>query len=310
MKEDRAISTHPSIIVRPMTGADRDLDGALALSQAVSWPYRKDDWRVALELGHGLLAEADGAIVASILWWPYGDAFATCGIIIVSPAMQGRGLGRTLMEQMLHKKLQSYAVAGAKWLHLVDLDGAKNPKNRQISLICKIIEETGLNVQVGGGIRSFDDVKTLITAGASRVVIGSLAVRDTLTTKRIFDAFGPEKICLAADVIRQNSSFNIAVSGWQEASSLDLFTFIETYLESGLRHTLCTDVDRDGTLAGCNRDLYRMVKQAFPKLSLQASGGVSVLDDLVGLPADGVIIGKALYEGRFNVKEALDAVRC
>ncbi|WP_262503527.1 GNAT family N-acetyltransferase [Sphingobium xenophagum] len=101
MKEDRAISTHPSIIVRPMTGEDRDLDGALALSQAVSWPYRKDDWRVALELGHGLLAEADGAIVASILWWPYGDAFATCGIIIVSPAMQGRGLGRTLMEQML-----------------------------------------------------------------------------------------------------------------------------------------------------------------------------------------------------------------
>ena len=205
---------------------------------------------------------------------------------------------------------QSYADAGAKWLHLVDLDGAKNPKNRQINLIYKIIENTGLNVQVGGGIRSYEDVKTLIAAGASRIVIGSLAVHDTKTTRRIFDAFGPEKICLAADVIWQNDKFHIAVSGWQEASSLGLFNFIETYLESGLRHTLCTDVDRDGTLSGCNRDLYQMVKQTFPNLRLQASGGVSALDDLVGLHADGVIIGKALYEGRFDVKEALEAVRC
>ncbi len=205
---------------------------------------------------------------------------------------------------------QSFADAGAQWLHLVDLDGAKNPENRQISLIGKIINNTGLNVQVGGGIRSFDDVKTLIAAGASRVVIGSLAVRDTETTNRIFEAFGSERICLAADVITQGDRFYIALSGWQEASNFDLFTFIETYLESGLRHTLCTDIDRDGTLTGCNRDLYQMVKRAFPNLLLQASGGISVLDDLVGLPADGVIIGKALYEGRFDVKEALDAVRC
>ena len=205
---------------------------------------------------------------------------------------------------------QSYADAGAKWLHLVDLDGAKNPENRQITLIAKIIEDTGLNVQVGGGIRSFEDVKTLLAAGASRVVVGSLAACDIATTKRIFEAFGPERICLAADVLKQNDRFHIAVSGWQEASSLDLFAFIETYLGSGLRHTLCTDIDRDGTLGGCNRDLYQRVKQAFPNLRLQASGGVSVLDDLVGLPTDGVIIGKALYEGRFNVKEALEAVRC
>ena len=205
---------------------------------------------------------------------------------------------------------QSYADSGAKWLHLVDLDGAKNPENRQIGLIGQIIENTGLNVQVGGGIRSFDDVETLIAAGASRVVIGSLAVRDVEKTKSIFDAFGPERICLAADVISQHDRFHIAVSGWQEASSIGLFSFIETYLESGLRHTLCTDIDRDGTLTGCNRDLYEMVKQAFPNLRLQASGGVSVLDDLVGLPADGVIIGKALYEGRFDIKEALEAVRC
>ena len=205
---------------------------------------------------------------------------------------------------------QSYADAGAKWLHLVDLDGAKNPENKQINSIGKIIEHTGLQVQTGGGIRSFDDVKALIDAGASRVVIGSLAVHNPKTTKSIFNAFGPERICLAADVVWRDDGFYIAVSGWQEASSLGLFAFIKTYQDSDLRHTLCTDIDRDGTLAGCNRDLYQTVKQKFPNLQLQASGGVSVLNDLVGLPADGVIIGKALYEGRFTLQQALEAVLC
>ena len=105
---------------------------------------------------------------------------------------------------------KSYADAGAKWLHLVDLDGAKNPENRQLNLIRKIIEGTGLQVQTGGGIRSFTDVKTLIDAGASRVVIGSLAVRDPETTKHIFAALGAEQICLAADVIWKNNGFYIA----------------------------------------------------------------------------------------------------
>ena len=205
---------------------------------------------------------------------------------------------------------QSYADSGAKWLHLVDLDGAKNPKNRQVNLIRKIIEGSGLQVQTGGGIRSFNDVKTLIDAGASRVVIGSLAVRDPVTTKHIFNTFGPERICLAADVVWQNNGFYIAVSGWQEASTLGLFDFIKTYQNNGLRHTLCTDIERDGTLTGCNRDLYETVKQNFPDLQLQASGGVSVLNDLMGLPANGVIIGKALYEGRFTLKQALETVGC
>ena len=205
---------------------------------------------------------------------------------------------------------QSYADAGATWLHLVDLDGAKNPENRQISLIAEIIENTGLKVQTGGGIRSFDDVKLLIEAGASRIVIGSLAVRNPEATKAIFKAFGPEKICLAADVIWQNDGFYTAVSGWQEASNLSLFNFIEIYQQDGVLHALCTDIDRDGTLNGCNRDLYQEVKQKYPELQLQASGGVSMLADLDGLTADGVIIGKALYEGRFTVAEALEAVAC
>ena len=205
---------------------------------------------------------------------------------------------------------KAYADAGAKWLHLVDLDGAKDPKNRQVSLIREIIDASGLKVQTGGGIRSFDDVAALIEAGASRVVIGSLAVRSPEVTKSIFKAFGADRICLAADVILVNKQYNIAVSGWQEASSLSLNAFLSAYQEDGLRHVLCTDIDRDGTLTGCNRDLYRSIKERFDDIDLQASGGVSTLDDLRNLSCDGVIIGRALYEGRFTVQDALEVASC
>lgn len=205
---------------------------------------------------------------------------------------------------------KTYADAGATWLHLVDLDGAKDPQNRQIDLIANIISSTGLLVQTGGGIRSADDVAALLDAGAARVVIGSLAVRDPDVVKQLMQMHGPEKICLAADVILQNDSFYIAVSGWQEASDLSLFDFLNMFAPAGLTHVLCTDIDRDGTLRGFNRSLYTSVKQEFSYLQLQASGGASRLEDLKHLDADGVIIGKALYEGRFSVAEALEATAC
>lgn len=205
---------------------------------------------------------------------------------------------------------QSYSEAGAKWLHLVDLDGAKNPQNRQIGLIKKIIDSTGLSVQTGGGVRSIGDVAALIDTGATRVVIGSLAVRDPVTVKQLLQNYGPEKICLAADVIWQNNRFNISVSGWQEASELSLFSFLKMFKAAGLKHVLCTDISRDGTLQGFNKSLYADVKQRFPDLQLQASGGASSLADLKNVAADGVIIGKALYEGRFSVADALETVTC
>ena len=162
-------------------------------------------------------------------------------------------------------------------------------------------------MQTGGGIRSIDDVESLIAAGASRVVVGSLAVRDKAAVTKMFARFGGEAICLAADVMKQGDAFKIAVSGWQEASDLSLEAFIAGYQDAGLRHALCTDIDRDGTMTGCNRALYTAVKAQFPTLQLQASGGVSKLDDLRDLAADGVIIGKALYEGVFTVADALQA---
>lgn len=210
---------------------------------------------------------------------------------------------------------KSYADAGASWLHLVDLDGAKNPANRQLDLISRIIDASGLKVQTGGGIRSMDDVAALVHAGASRVVVGSLAVRDYAAGEALFSRYGGESICLAADVMPVTGasgdvSYNIAMSGWQETSKLTLFEFLEHYAKHGLLHALCTDIARDGMMTGCNRDLYASVKGAFPSIKLQASGGVSGLKDLEGLPTDGVIIGKALYEGVFSVGDALEAVTC
>ena len=200
---------------------------------------------------------------------------------------------------------RAYADAGATWLHLVDLDGAKNPENRQTDLIGRIIDGSGLKVQTGGGIRSREDVDALIQAGASRVVIGSLAVREPDLVASMLDGFGVEAICLAADVVRPDDEFMIAVSGWQEASSLSLYEFIDGFVPAGLRHVLCTDIDRDGTMTGPNGTLYQTVKRQFPDIQLQASGGVSGIDDLHDLPTDGVIIGKAIYEGAIDLKAAL-----
>ena len=203
-----------------------------------------------------------------------------------------------------------YRDAGAGWLHLVDLDGAKDPLNRQIRLLSEIISASGLKVQTGGGIRSRADVAALTGVGASRIVIGSLAVRDPYAVRAIFHEFGPEMICLAADVVwgqpdGDEAGYYIAVSGWQEASVMKLSAFLKAYGDVGLRHVLCTDIARDGTMTGCNVDLYQKVKRAFPGIELQASGGVSSLTDLEKLTTDGVIIGKALYEGAFQLTDAL-----
>ena len=201
---------------------------------------------------------------------------------------------------------RSYAAAGAAWLHLVDLDGAKDPAQRQTDLIGRIIAESGLKVQTGGGIRSRADVEALVTAGASRVVIGSLAVREPDLVAGMIRDFGPETICLAADVVRPADEFLIAVSGWQEASDMSLSAFLAGFEAAGLRHVLCTDIDRDGTMQGPNTGLYHTVKDAFPAIQLQASGGVKGIEDLDGLPTDGVIIGRAIYEGAIDLGAALE----
>ena len=192
----------------------------------------------------------------------------------------------------------------------MDLTGAKDPQKRQIPLLKKLLAGVSVPVQVGGGIRSEDDVKALLEAGATRVVIGSTAVTKPELVKTWFETYGGEAIVLALDVrINAEGVKEIAISGWQENSNLTLEQAIEIYQPYGLKHVLCTDISKDGTLTGSNVNLYQEISQKFPDIAFQASGGIGNLDDIAAIPASGaagVIVGRALLEGKFTVTEAIE----
>ena len=204
--------------------------------------------------------------------------------------------------------LETYKAEGAEWVHIVDLDGAKDSKNRQSDLMREISNESGLKIQTGGGIRSAEDVKVLLGLGVSRVVIGSMAVQKIDETKEIIKEFGADKVCIAMDVLPQEDKFYVAVHGWQEGSNVLLEDLIKDYQSVGLKHVLCTDISKDGTMTGCNFDLYKSLNEQFPDIKFQASGGVHALEDLKKLNTGGVIVGKALYENVFTVKQALSVI--
>lgn len=206
-------------------------------------------------------------------------------------------------------RLQDYEAQGAEVLHLVDLTGAKDPAKRQIPLIKTLVAGVNVPVQVGGGIRTEEDVAALLNAGAARVVIGSTAVTSPEMVKGWFTRFGAGKIVLALDVrIDAAGKKQVAVSGWQENSGVTLEALVETYLPVGLQHVLCTDISRDGTLAGSNVSLYEEVCAHYPQVAFQSSGGIGSLADIAalrGAGVRGVIVGRALLEGKFNVTEAI-----
>ncbi|MEJ5114528.1 1-(5-phosphoribosyl)-5-[(5-phosphoribosylamino)methylideneamino]imidazole-4-carboxamide isomerase [Erwinia billingiae] len=206
-------------------------------------------------------------------------------------------------------RLQDYEAQGAEVLHLVDLTGAKDPAARQIPLLTTLLAGVNVPVQVGGGIRTRDDVEALLNAGATRVVVGSTAIKDPEEVKSWFKQYGPDAIVLALDVrIDANNRKEVAISGWQEAAGVTLEEVIEQFLPVGLKHVLCTDISRDGTLSGSNVELYREVSARFPTIAFQSSGGIGSLDDVAalnGCGAKGVIVGRALLEGKFTVAEAI-----
>lgn len=206
-------------------------------------------------------------------------------------------------------RLQDYQQQGADLLHLVDLTGAKDPGARQTALLKTLISGVSVPVQVGGGIRSEQDVVALLEAGASRVVIGSTAVREPQRVQQWFKRYGADALVLALDVrIDEQGNKNVAISGWQENSSVILETLVEAYQSVGLKHVLCTDISRDGTLKGSNTLLYKELSQRYPDIAFQASGGIGNLDDIADLRGSGVkgiIVGRALLDGRFTVKEAI-----
>ena len=204
---------------------------------------------------------------------------------------------------------KGFATAGATWLHVVDLDGAKDPAKRQTGLVEKLARESGLKVQTGGGIRDEAQVTALLSAGAQRVIIGSLAVKQPELVRGWLKKFGPAQIILSPDVrLDATGAPRVAAAGWQENTGVTLDDFLTGYLSAGLVHILCTDIARDGKLTGPNTALYAQLVKKFPGLQIQASGGVAVLADLPPLRAAGVagvIVGRALYEKKFTLSEAL-----
>ncbi len=204
-----------------------------------------------------------------------------------------------------------YAEQGATWLHLVDLDAARDGGYAQGDLLARIKASTSLKIQTGGGVRDEAGVETLMAAGADRVVVGSLAIREPARVMRWLQTYGPERITLALDASRNaDGEWQLPSHGWTRDSGVGLFALLEEYVHAGARHLLCTDIARDGMLAGPALDLYGELIARAPQLRLQASGGIRDITDIraaAALGCDGVVLGKALLEGKFKLDDALEA---
>ena len=206
---------------------------------------------------------------------------------------------------------KSYAAAGADWMHIVDLDGAKHGNSEQAELIMQIAQESGLKVQTGGGLRELAQIQNLLEGGVERAVIGSLAVTNPQMVKFWIKELGQDKICVALDVnIGEDGEPYPATRGWTEAGSRTLWNVLDDYMGTGLLTILVTDISKDGVLGGANVKLYKKILTNYPTLNLITSGGVGTLGHVKALKAlnpYGVIIGKALYENKFTLE---DAIKC
>jgi phosphoribosylformimino-5-aminoimidazole carboxamide ribotide isomerase len=199
--------------------------------------------------------------------------------------------------------LQAFADAGAEWAHVVDLDGARAGGPVQHEVIAELARSASLKLQVAGGFRTRDQIARMFEAGVERVVIGSLAVKQPETVRGFIDEFGRERMTLSLDVSVTNGTPLVAVSGWTENSGRSLWDVVALYPKAV--HLLLTDIGRDGMLEGPNFELYEEAARRLPTLRIQASGGVSSLADLDRLTTDGAIVGKALWEGRVRLEDAL-----
>jgi phosphoribosylformimino-5-aminoimidazole carboxamide ribotide isomerase len=191
---------------------------------------------------------------------------------------------------------------GLKRLHLVDLDGAKEDHVVNWKVLELLASKTSLSIDFGGGIKNTSDIETVFNSGAAMATIGSVAVKNRDMFFSWLDIYGTEKIILGADV----SERKIAVSGWLEVTELDITDFLESYLNDGVKHVLCTDISKDGMLEGTALGLYEELIDRFTSMHLIASGGISHIDELYKLEElgiSGAIIGKAIYEGKINLAD-------
>jgi phosphoribosylformimino-5-aminoimidazole carboxamide ribotide isomerase len=197
---------------------------------------------------------------------------------------------------------RSFEDAGIKYLHLVDLDGAKAGKVVNWKVVEAITSATKLEVDFGGGIKTDEEIQGLFDRGIQQVNLGSIAVKEPQKVKVWIQKFGKKKIILSADVKDEL----IAINGWQESAAITINSFVKGYLAQGIEFVTCTDISTDGMLSGPNIELYKTLLLTFPQLQLIASGGVSSMEDLFELRrigVDGVIVGKAIYEGRIQLDE-------
>ena len=194
---------------------------------------------------------------------------------------------------------------GYKRLHVVDLDGAKSKHIVNDAVLREITSSTNLVVDFGGGIKTDEDIEKAFAAGASMVTIGSIAVTNPDLFMGWLEQYGTDRMILGADVRHGK----ISINGWKEDSAEDLLPFLKKYVDAGVRNVLCTEISKDGTLTGPAIELYQEIMDAYPQLHLIASGGVSSLNDIIALNAAGipaVVFGKAIYEGKINLKELWD----
>jgi phosphoribosylformimino-5-aminoimidazole carboxamide ribotide isomerase len=198
--------------------------------------------------------------------------------------------------------------AGLKRLHLVDLDGARRKQIVNHQVLKQVARGTGLHIDFGGGVQSTADLQLAFDCGARQITAGSIAVKNRALLEEWLSNYGPEIIILGADV----RDGKIAVGGWQEQTDQPILEFLSEYVRLGFQTIICTDISRDGMLSGPSFDLYRQIKEHFPQVNLIASGGIAHVEDihrLNDLGIDGVIIGKALYEGTITL-EALQPFLC
>ena len=201
---------------------------------------------------------------------------------------------------------KDFEAQGATELHTVDLEGARDGGTPNIDIIKSFVENTSLNVEVGGGIRSMDTVKAYLDAGVTRVILGTAAVTDEDFLKNAVETYG-DRIAVGADI----KDGKVAIKGWVEKSDYGTFEFFEKLQKIGVSTVICTDISKDGAMQGTNRELYKELSERF-NVNIIASGGVSSLDDVEALNSMklfGAIIGKAYYTGAIKISEALEVTK-
>ncbi len=201
---------------------------------------------------------------------------------------------------------RDFAAAGAVWLHTVDLEGARNGETPNLATVEKLAKESGLSVEVGGGIRSMEVVNRYLSAGVSRVILGTAAVKDEAFLKEALAKYG-ERIAVGIDI----KDGKVAIKGWTEKSELDAMDFCAKMEQLGVRTIICTDISKDGAMKGANHELYREMSRRFG-VQIIASGGVSSMEDvekLAALDIYGAIIGKAYYVGAIDLKKAIEVAK-